>query len=189
MLESTLQPFKNAAKPLEVMGNILSSWVIEKKATANQLDAWILARRSFLFNECQLMLTENEKIVVFLVLVMVILVAWQVIFVFVFGLFSCSLLVGIALSGFGGLTCIQAAVGCYEKQHKHRVQLHNLKEAVIFHDLQIAKKIDAITDNLGEQDYVTKLMFLPLNPKVMKGIVGYLATAAAAVLTKFVFAP
>lgn len=188
MLQFTLEPFTRAAKPLEVLGNLLSTWVREKQVTPNQLDSWILARRSFLHNECTLMLRENEKVVVFLILVMMILVLWQVAFVFMHNVISALLVVGIALTGFAGLTCIQAAIACYEKQQNHRVQLYNLKEVVMMGDKKVVKKIEAMIQNLETQDYQTKLMFLPLNPKVLKGIIGYLVTAGAAIISKFVIA-
>jgi hypothetical protein len=184
MLQTTVEPFNDAAQPLKVMSNIVSKWVIQKHVTGQQLDAWILARKSFLYNECTLMLKQNEFVVVFMIMVMVILVLIQVFMVFTAELVANSIISGIVLTGVGGLTCIQAALACYTTQQQHRHQLMHLKEAVVTTQPDRVKQIDIMIQNMEKQDYQTKLMFLPLNPALLKALVGYLVTAAVAIAGK-----
>jgi hypothetical protein len=180
MLKITVQPFAEAARPLEILSHILSKWVHSKHVSAEQLDAWVLARRSFLNNECTLMIQENDKIVVFMLVVMCMMLLMQVFLVFTHHNVAASLVIGISLTGFGALTCIQSAISCYHQQAGHKELLRNLKEAVICTAPARCHQIDAIMTNLEKQDYQTKLEFLPLNPVLLKSIIAYIATGCVA---------
>jgi hypothetical protein len=178
MLKTTVQPFANAAKPLEVLSAILSKWIDRKHATGQQLDAWVAVRKSFLHNECTLMLKENDSIVVFMLVVMCLCMLANVFLVFTQEKVAISAVIGAGICGFGALTCINAAIACYKEQQGHRSALNHLKEVIIRNDPKLCVQIDAILHNLQKQDYQTKLMFLPLNPVVLKGIIGYIVTGA-----------
>jgi hypothetical protein len=188
MLQVTVQPFIDAAKPLEIMSALLGTWIHRKHVSGPQLDAWVLARQSFLHNECTLMLKENDAIVVFMLLVMCILMLLNVFLVFTSEKVAISAVGGALVTGFGALTCIKAAIACYKEQQRHRSQLRRLKEAIIVSTHSVytdatnkherIKQIDIIIQNLEKQDYQTRIKFLPLNPATFKAIIGYIVTAA-----------
>jgi hypothetical protein len=182
LVNNTFDGLDDAAIPMDVMASILSKWTLERNVTVNQLQAWILARKSFLHNECTMMLKRNEKVLVFFIITLVILVAWQLVMVLIADkLPSAALTVGIALMGFGAIGCVQAAMACYKAQRKHLELLTKLKEGL--QGAHVSKKdqritfIDTIVEGLDRRDYQTKLMFLPLNPLTLKGIVGYCVSA------------
>jgi hypothetical protein len=186
MLQQTVEPFQQAAKPLEILGSILFKWVVQRHVTRNQLNAWILARRSFLYNECQLMLRENEKVVLFYILLLGSLLLLQVLMVFQREEVSIALVLAIGLCGLGAIVCVQAAIACYYEQQKHQSLLRQLKVAVSLSPvpLEYTQLFGSIIDMLKQQDYQTKLMFLPLNPSILKGIVAYAVTGIVAICGK-----
>jgi hypothetical protein len=188
MLKVTVQPFSEAATPMKVLSGIMSKYIHtsrQKKVTKKQLDAWVKARYSFLHNECSLMLKENDSIVLFMLVVMMVLMSLNVFLVYTQEKIAIAAVVGTGVTGFGGLVCINAAIACYKEQQHHRTELRRLKEVVI-EDIALVKQIDAIIFNIEKQDYQTKLMFLPLNPAVLKGIIGYIVTGCAMIGGKVV---
>merc|ERR1712176_1122653 len=103
--------------PMDVLGTILSKWTLEKHVTVNQLQAWCVARKSFLHNECTMMLRLNEKVVVGFVIVIVLLIAGQAYLVLLLNKLPSALLcTGIALMGFGAIASVEAAMACYRGQ-------------------------------------------------------------------------
>lgn len=218
MLQTTLEPFQEASVPMVVMSSIMNSWVLEKRCTVNQLNAWVLARKSLLFNECRLMVLGNEKVVFFYILIMMGLLAVQVLQTFKTDRIAASTMTAVALTGFSAIICVQAATACHTEQQKHVGLLNNLKEAlvcapaenikqidVILKDpegkgyqtrlaltvpggrpapSEVVKQIDVVLANFEKQDYQTKLMVMPLNPAVLKGIIGYLVTGCGMLIGK-----
>merc|ERR1711879_352740 len=92
--------------------------------------------------------------------------------------------VAIAITGGGAIVCVQAAIACYREQQKHQQLLRSLKAVCAAGALDLLRFIDQTIENLEKQDYQTKLAFLPLNPIVLKGVIGYFVTGCTALVYK-----
>lgn len=175
-----------AAMPMSILGNMLNVWVMQKKVTTSQLETWWDVRRSFLCNEVTMTLKKYQNIVIGYLCIAVVFIGIEAIRIAILKQDPHMML--LPLSGvflFLNYSCLQAAMKCDKEQAKHIDLLESLKTSMVGASTEGKRVKEAIAGKvsmLKERDFQTKLVFFPLNPKIITALATYFATAGAAVL-------
>jgi len=191
-VHTTVTGVRVAGLPMEIMGNILSKWILDGDVNNLQLKAWLMARNSFLHNEIRLTLARYEKGVVGCIFLCLALVTTELYDVLINNqapmFLRCS---AIGLFSFAVLATMGRALTCHLAQKKHRQLLDTLAQSIAVKadkhsaELMLVNTIEGVIKNLAKTDYQTKLAMIPLNPKIFKVIKGYLVTASSMIIAKY----
>jgi len=188
-LRKAFAGLSEAAMPMDILGDILRSWTGTHSVTATQLKAWVMARKSLLYNEVAYTIDRFENIILGWIIVFFICTLTETIFIVIYGRVPVAFtLYAGCLSGLCTFVSLKAAMKCYTSQQSHDSCLLHLKEAIVAepeHDMQVVKLIDQMRDTLEKADYQPKIFFLPLRPALLKTLVGYIVSAISVVITKY----
>jgi hypothetical protein len=190
-IHATCVGVKEAGLPMKIMGDILLGWARSGYATPSQLQAWSLARRSLLHNEVAFLLDRFENTMVGYILTCLVASMHQVLIVLLWDG------VPTALNAFvfswialGALTTMKAAMACHWAQLEHSGQLRLIQEHLVARRGRnrelTCRLIEQMLEALKISDFQSKLMYVPLNPFVMKALMGYFVSAIMVVVGKIV---
>eukprot|EP00931_Biecheleriopsis_adriatica_P092880 TRINITY_DN66649_c0_g1_i1.p1 TRINITY_DN66649_c0_g1~~TRINITY_DN66649_c0_g1_i1.p1 ORF type:complete len:102 (+),score=11.58 TRINITY_DN66649_c0_g1_i1:278-583(+) len=99
------------------------------------------------------------------------------------------MLPGAALMAALAWTCLQSAMKCHHCQRNHIMLLASLKRALTSdrpEQQRAVMAIDRSVEVMETRDYQTKLMFFPLNPKVIAALGTYFGTAGVSIIYSIV---
>jgi len=182
---------ESAARPMIILGNMLRQWVINKKATTTQIEAWWDARRSFLYNEVAMTLDKYDNIVIGYLFVAVLIVGEEAIRIAFLKQQAHTVLLP-----FGGLLVffsyvnLSAAMKCELEQKKHILLFEDMKASLTRNtpeQQRVIMTIDHKVRAMEKRDFQTKMCFFPLNPKLVSALAAYFASSGGAIIYGLVF--
>lgn len=177
---------QSASRPVAILGSMLNSWVIQKKATTTQLEAWYDARQSILYNEVAMTLDKFENAISGYLFLAVLGIGIEAIRItFLKHPAHMIILPGSFFMIFVTYVCVLAALQVETEQRKHIELLDVLKASLTTsspEQIRLATACENKAKLLEKSDYQARLFFLPLNRKLVMGMVTYFSATTGTVL-------
>lgn len=177
---------QSASRPVAILGSMLNSWVIQKKATTTQLEAWYDARQSILYNEVAMTLDKFENAISGYLFLAVLGIGIEAIRItFLKHPAHMIILPGSFFMIFVTYVCVLAALQVETEQRKHIELLDVLKASLTTsspEQMRLATACENKAKLLEKSDYQARLFFLPLNRKLVMGMVTYFSATTGTVL-------
>jgi hypothetical protein len=190
--KKSVDGIKLATMPMVILGQILSNWLQTEHVTMKQLEAWSMARRSFLFNEVLHLLDRFENVIVGYAVTSAYFTSDQAfVYVALNRPLSPVVVYGVLINLILFLICIKVATEMYTVQHNHEKLLMLMKEGVLADDDPLrnvrATLITQMIENIKHADCELTLTYIPLNPKFQKFAISYFVGAFATIIGKYYF--
>ena len=187
-LKKTVNGLQQAAHPMVILNSILLYWTKNRMITTCHLHLWQLVRESLLYNDVKFILDRFENVVLAYLGVAFWLISDSTFQIVVQNvpptlLAAYTLLLMWAATGL----CVTQAFASQNTQEEHLFSLTRVKESTLLQSGHFVERQQKLVEWMIERyksggDYQTKLLYVPLNPKLQKLLVGYVLVAGASVL-------
>ncbi|CAE7670802.1 unnamed protein product [Symbiodinium sp. CCMP2592] len=188
----TIRGLMQAAHPMVILNSILLHWAQLRSVNTSQLHVWKRVRDSILFNDVKFILDRFENIVIAYLGVAFWLISDST-YQIVLRNEAPTFLAFYVIVFFTAATaiCLGAALSCHLAQEEHTRSLTRLREASMLRTGKHVEHQRALLDMMIQRldsggDYQTKMLYMPLNPKLQKVLLGYVVVSAASVVGRLV---
>ncbi|CAE7791827.1 unnamed protein product [Symbiodinium sp. CCMP2456] len=191
-VRKTIRGLMQAAHPMVILNSILLHWAQLRSLNTSQLHVWKRVRDSILFNDVKFILDRFENIVIAYLGVAFWFISdstYQIVLRNEAPTFLAFYVIIVFMAATA--ICLGAALSCHLAQEEHTRSLTRLKEASMLRTGKHVEHQRALLDMIIQRldsggDYQTRMLYMPLNPKLQKVLLGYVVVSAASVVGRLV---